>query len=116
MFTIFVQSKKGGMDRLLDGTGGYSNLDRTHDLLPEKFLLATEGCNCPGVDLGSWTRSERYAHDIMQVQGARQEGGGWREEKREREKRPKRKMKDKDRKYEDEDEDEGGGKKKKNEK
>merc|ERR1719446_398931 len=47
----------------------------------DKLLLATEGCNCPGVgsaaggveytpwgmrsDQNSWTRGERYGHDIL---------------------------------------------------
>ena len=25
------------------------NLDTTHNMAPEKFILATEACNCPGV-------------------------------------------------------------------
>ena len=25
------------------------NLDNSHNIAPEKFLLATEACNCPGV-------------------------------------------------------------------
>jgi len=62
----------GGMNRLLDGTYGYQNLAATQNSLPKDrdvFLLASEGCNCPGTaKLGSetgWVRAERYAHDIL---------------------------------------------------
>jgi len=55
------------VDRNLDGTTGYTNLHRTYEILPEgKFLLATEGCECPGVQLNSSFRAMRYAHDVMQ--------------------------------------------------
>jgi len=41
------------------------NVNRTHFLDPNKFVLATEGCNCPGVDLGNWARAESYGRDII---------------------------------------------------
>jgi glucosylceramidase len=34
-------------------------------LRPDKILLATEGCSCPGVRLDDWLRAERLAHDVM---------------------------------------------------
>jgi glucosylceramidase len=37
-----------GNDRLLDGTYGYEAVNATYHLAPEKILMATEGCNCPG--------------------------------------------------------------------
>ena len=47
------------------------NLDTTHDLAPEKFILATEACNCPGViyekeHVEWWGRAEHLGMDIMQ--------------------------------------------------
>jgi len=56
----------GGMDRLVDGTYGYYNLDRTNQKFPNKYLFASEACSCPNVELGSWIRAERKAHDIIQ--------------------------------------------------
>lgn len=48
-----------------DGTYGYDALNASHHFAPEGVLLATEGCSCPGVDLGSWLRAERLGHDVM---------------------------------------------------
>jgi len=56
----------GGVDRLIDGTYGYAMLQRLHNLAPDKFILPSEGCSCPGVKYGSILRAERKAHDIMQ--------------------------------------------------
>ena len=62
----------GGLDRLMDGTYGYHFISAAHALLPDpdaNFLLASEGCNCPGTatpgTAGAWVRAERYAHDIL---------------------------------------------------
>ncbi|KAL5005208.1 hypothetical protein ScPMuIL_018664 [Solemya velum] len=46
-------------------------LNKTHSLFPNKFMLATEACegNLPWqehVALGDWYRAESYAHDIIQ--------------------------------------------------
>jgi hypothetical protein len=37
-----------GNDRLLDGTYGYEAVNATYHLAPDKILMATEGCSCPG--------------------------------------------------------------------
>lgn len=57
----------GGGDRNLDGTYGYNNVNATYHLNPKKILLATEGCNCPGVsnEYNSWSWAENYGHDIL---------------------------------------------------
>ena len=62
----------GGLDRLMDGTYGYHFVSAAHKLLPDpstNFLLASEGCNCPGTatpgTVEAWVRAERYAHDIL---------------------------------------------------
>jgi len=55
----------GGNDRVTDGTYGYDALNATHHLAPDKILLASEGCNCPGVNIDDWLRAERLAHDVM---------------------------------------------------
>jgi len=55
----------GGNDRFLDGTYGYTDLNKTHHAYPDKLLLGTEGCSCPGVWLDDWRRAEILAHDIM---------------------------------------------------
>jgi glucosylceramidase len=55
----------GGMDRLTDGTYGYNDVLQTHKLIPNKLLLATEGCSCPGVEIDSWLRAERLGHDVI---------------------------------------------------
>mgnify|MGYP005993014107 CR=1 FL=1 len=41
------------------------NVNKTHWLDTNKFVLATEGCNCPGVELGNWERAENYGRDII---------------------------------------------------
>lgn len=38
----------GTGDRLLDGTYGYDTVNQTYHLAPNKILMATEGCSCPG--------------------------------------------------------------------
>jgi len=55
----------GGNDRFLDGTFGYTELNKTHHAYPDKLLLATEGCSCPDVWLDDWRRAEILAHDVM---------------------------------------------------
>ena len=45
-------------------------MNKTHTDYPSFFLLATEACEgflpwSKGVELGSWTRGETYAHDII---------------------------------------------------
>eukprot|EP00605_Chrysophyceae_sp_TOSAG23-4_P000227 GSChrysophyteH1.ASY1.ANO1.264.1 assembled CDS len=52
-------------DRTADGTYGYNNVNATHHLQPNKILLASEGCSCPGVRLGDWKRAEIHAHDVI---------------------------------------------------
>ncbi len=53
------------------GLNGH-NLNTTHYIAPEKFILATEACNCGGVvyrspDLPSWwSRAESIALDILE--------------------------------------------------
>ena len=49
------------------------NLQATHELAPDKFILATEACNCVGNVIFSapnlaawWTRAERLALDILE--------------------------------------------------
>jgi hypothetical protein len=48
-----------------DGTYGYDAINASHYLAPDAVLLATEGCSCPGVELGNWLRAERLGHDVM---------------------------------------------------
>lgn len=55
----------GGEDRMTDGTYGYNNLNATHHLAPDKILLGTEACSCPGVRINDWLRAERVGHDVM---------------------------------------------------
>jgi len=43
----------------------FENLAAAHNVAPNKFLLATEACNCPGVQLGNWPRAESYGYDII---------------------------------------------------
>jgi len=43
----------------------FDNVQKTHDLFPDKFLLPTEACNCPGVNLSDWSRGETYGYDII---------------------------------------------------
>ena len=53
------------------GLNGH-NLNTTHNLAPDKFILGTEACNCGGVvyrspDLGLWwSRAESLALDILE--------------------------------------------------
>lgn len=37
---------------------------QSHDIAPDKFLLATEACTCPPA-FGAWDKGEKYAHDII---------------------------------------------------
>jgi hypothetical protein len=62
--SVFTEGYGGG-DRATDGTYGYDELNATHHYAPKKILLATEGCNCPGVNIDDWLRAERLAHDVM---------------------------------------------------
>lgn len=55
----------GDLDRLTDGTYGYNELNATYHYAPDKMLLATEGCSCPGIEVDDWLRAERLAHDVM---------------------------------------------------
>ena len=67
----------GGMDRLLDGALGISNLHRLQQQLLTKRLetshlvLGSESCHCPstgysGGDINIyWSRAERYTHTIL---------------------------------------------------
>ncbi len=55
----------GGDDRMLDGTFGHNEVNKTHHQYPNKLLLATEGCSCPDIRLGDWKRAEILAHDVM---------------------------------------------------
>jgi glucosylceramidase len=41
------------------------NVNATYWLDPSKILLATEGCNCPGVSPNDWSRAEHYGRDIL---------------------------------------------------
>lgn len=41
------------------------NVNKTYWLDTSKFVLATEGCNCPGVNYGDWERAENYGRDII---------------------------------------------------
>lgn len=43
----------------------FENLDISHNAAPNKFLLASEACYCPGVILGDWSRGEAYGIDIL---------------------------------------------------
>src|SRR3546814_15655539 len=55
----------GGMDRQLDGTNGYDNLAFINRAYPDKMLLGTEACSCPGVLIDDWFRAERFGHDVI---------------------------------------------------
>jgi len=67
----------GGMDRLLDGAVGASNMHRYMELLKDMkvkkdhLVLGSEGCHCPstgyaGGDINvAWSRAERYAHTVL---------------------------------------------------
>jgi len=43
----------------------FENLQTAHAVDPSKFLLATEACNCPGVQYGNWANGEAYGYDII---------------------------------------------------
>ena len=56
----------------LNGVLGYSRLSDTHEVNPDKFILASEACagSVPfeqEVILGSWERAEKYTEDIIKV-------------------------------------------------
>lgn len=59
-----------------------NNLNRTHELAPDKFILATEACNCGGVvyqkpDLAQWwSRAESLGLDILEVGSQGPSSGG----------------------------------------
>ncbi|KAG5187979.1 Glucosylceramidase, family GH30 [Tribonema minus] len=70
----------GGMDRGLDGSYGWGNVEEAGALLlPHgKFMLSSESCHCPFVDHtldGSWARAEHLAHDVLADLEAG--AGGW---------------------------------------
>ena len=44
-----------------------TGLDKPHNMYPDKFILATEACEGPGVRIGAWSMAQRYAYDIIQV-------------------------------------------------
>lgn len=64
----------GGMNRDLDGTNGYDNLMFIHRAYPNKMLLGTEACSCPGVLLDDWFRTERFGHDVIADLNANAQG------------------------------------------
>ena len=43
----------------------FDQLEEAHSISPTHHILASEACNCPGVQLNDWGRAERYAHDII---------------------------------------------------
>jgi len=64
---------------MIDGIGVHwygglntHNLESTHEIAPDKFILATEACNCPGVVYRHmnadewWQRAEHLGMDILQ--------------------------------------------------
>ncbi|KAI9982973.1 hypothetical protein PInf_006824 [Phytophthora infestans] len=55
------------MERYMDGVAYHERLNDTHFIDQNRFMLATESCNCPGVAYGdaAWFRGQRYGHDIM---------------------------------------------------
>jgi O-glycosyl hydrolase len=55
----------GGMDRMTDGTYGYNAVKAAHEYAPNKLLINTEGCSCPGVKINDWFRAERLGHDLL---------------------------------------------------
>lgn len=40
-------------------------MDLLHSLYPNKRIMATESCICPGVRLDDWSRGEQYMVDIL---------------------------------------------------
>lgn len=68
-----------GARSMIDGIGVHwygglntHNLESTHEIAPDKFILATEACNCPGVVYRHmnadewWQRAEHLGMDILQ--------------------------------------------------
>ncbi|KAG6617098.1 Family 30 Glycoside hydrolase [Phytophthora cinnamomi] len=55
------------VDRYMDGVAYHERLNDTHFIDQNRFMLATESCNCPGVAYGdaAWFRAQRYGHDIL---------------------------------------------------
>lgn len=45
--------------------GNFSNVQRTHQLRPDKHLIFTEGCQEGGPHIGSWMCGERYGKNII---------------------------------------------------
>jgi glucosylceramidase len=69
---FFNPSLDPAIRNLADGTAfhwysgpQFENLAKAHEIAPDKFLLATEACNCPGVIYDDWPRGENYGTDIM---------------------------------------------------
>lgn len=54
-------------ERYMDGVEYHERLNDTHFIDPDRFMLATESCNCPDIGHGdlAWFRAMRYGHDIM---------------------------------------------------
>lgn len=42
----------------------FPNLAQAHQIAPNKFILATEACNCPP-QIGNWGHGENYGQDII---------------------------------------------------
>lgn len=43
----------------------FENVEKVHDLFPDKHLLFTEGCQEGGVQLGAWHTGERYGRNMI---------------------------------------------------
>ncbi|KAF1775317.1 Glycoside hydrolase superfamily [Phytophthora cactorum] len=54
-------------ERYMDGVEYHERLNDTYFIDQNRFMLATESCNCPDVGHGdlAWFRAQRYGHDIM---------------------------------------------------
>lgn len=70
--TFFNTTLDSSIRDLADGTAfhwysgaQFENLAKSHEIAPDKFLLATEACNCPGVLIDEWGRGEHYGSDII---------------------------------------------------
>lgn len=50
---------------MTDGTYGYEAIRKSYNYAPDKLFINTEGCSCPGVNLGEWLRAERLGHDLI---------------------------------------------------
>lgn len=73
-----VLFKDNETKRFFDGIGVHwygglntEHLQSTHEIAPDKFILATEACNCPGVVYQEdpttwWSRAEKLAIDILE--------------------------------------------------